>query len=729
MLPFPSLPWFELARFQRNRLSRAAVVAVAIVPLFYGVLYVWANWNPTGNLNRVQAAVVNLDKPVTTTTAGKKQTVPLGRTLAGELTKNDTTQNFTWVLTDAAHAQAGLGDGDYAAVVTIPQNFSAAAVSTTGHDGTRAQQARLMVRTNDAHNYLTGSIARTVGAATTSALNAQVTQTYLSNIYVGFTNLHGQIGGAAKGATDLSDGAGTLAGGAAKTDQGADQLVVGLDQLATGTSALPGQTAQLNAGAQQLSTGAHHLAAGVSTLDQGVTSLQRRTQNLPGQTRQLAAGVQQLDAATKGLGKGADLVADGAGNVSAGAGFVAVQATAYGAQVKGLSDGCAASGASPGYCAQVAQVAAGAQPLIARSEGVAKGATLVKTVAGKVRSGSDQLGSGAAGLRRGTEALADAAPQLVTGIGQAAVGVHRLDSGATGLAEGADRLAAGTSRVASAAPQLSQGIAAADSGARHLATGTGKVADGAKQLDSGSGKLAHGLTQGAQRIPSYTPAERQTLAKVAATPVLDDVQRVNAVQNNGSGLAPYFMSLALWVGAMAIYMLLKALSVRALASTASSWRVAFSGYLPGAVLAVVQALVLVAVLHFVVSLQASRLPVLAVFAVLVSLTFVAINQALIATFGGVGRFLALIFVSVQLTSAGGTYPIETAPGFFRAMHDLLPMTYAVQGLRASVAGGAGVGADVVPLLLWLVLALGVTVIAAARQRTWSLSRLHATSVV
>ena len=133
MLPFPSLPWFELARFRRNRLSRAAVVAVTVVPLFYGVLYVWANWNPTGNLNRVQAAVVNLDQPVTTRTSdGKAQTVPLGRSLAGELTRNDSKQNFDWELTDAAEAQTGLMDGDYAAVVTIPKNFSAAATSTSG---------------------------------------------------------------------------------------------------------------------------------------------------------------------------------------------------------------------------------------------------------------------------------------------------------------------------------------------------------------------------------------------------------------------------------------------------------------------------------------------------------------------------------------------------------------------------------------------------------------------
>jgi putative membrane protein len=256
------------------------------------------------------------------------------------------------------------------------------------------------------------------------------------------------------------------------------------------------------------------------------------------------------------------------------------------------------------------------------------------------------------------------------------------------------------------------------------------VAGGATELHSGAVKLADGLDQGVRKIPSYTPAERASLSKVAATPVLSDIQRVNAVVGNGAGLAPYFIALALWVGSMAIFMLLRALSIRALASTASSWRVAGSGYLPGAVLASIQAVLLVAVLEFVVGVDAARLPALTLFAILVALTFAAINQALIATFGGVGRFVALIFVSLQLSSAGGTYPIETAPGFFRVVHEILPMSYAVQGIRDCIAGGgAGLGGEVAAMLLWLVIGGLVTVLAAQRQRTWSIGRLHATAVV
>jgi putative membrane protein len=713
MFPFPSLPWFELARFQRNRLSRAALVAVAIVPLFYGVLYVLANWSPTGHLNRVTAAVVNLDQPVTTTTSsGAKQVVPLGRSLAGELTGSTSKQNFGWVLTDAGDAASGLTDGTYSAVVTIPKNFSAAATSTGDADGTQARQALLSVRTNDAQNYLAG----TVGAATTAALNSQVTATYLSNVYIGFTDLHTQIGQAAKGASDLADGAGTLSAGAAKTHQGAVQLASGLDTLAGRTSGLPAQTARLNAGAQQVAAGADRLAAGTSQLNAGLQPVRRALKDLPAQSRQLAAGAARITQVTGPLATGAGQLATGADTVSNGL-------NQYSANAKALAAKCTASGASAEYCTQLTQLVAGVAPLATAAGAVQGGAD-------QLSAGATKLNTGAKQLRGGTARLAAAAPRLVAGIKQGTDAVSQLNRGAQTLAGGAGRVADGTAQLAAVAPQLSQGIAEAASGADQLSTGTGQVAAGAAKLDSGSTKLADGLAEGVQKIPSYSPAERQNLSKVAATPVLGNIQRLNAVVSNGAGLAPYFMSLALWVGAMAIFMLLRALSVRALASTASSWRVAMSGYLPGAVLSVVQAVLLVAVLEFVVGVDAARLPVLTLFAVLVGLTFAAINQALIATFGGAGRFLALIFVSLQLSSAGGTYPIQTAPAFFQAVHDLLPMSYAVQGIRECIAGGGGpITIDVVVLLLWLALGWLVTVIAAHRQRTWTISRLHASSVV
>jgi putative membrane protein len=731
MLPFPSLPWFELARFRRSRLTRAALVAVAVVPLFYGVLYVWANWDPVGNLDRVPAAVVNQDQPTEVAGRdGKKQPVAVGRLLAGKLISNPSPSNFDWNLTDAADARAGLESGKYLAVVTIPKSFSAAATSVSKPDGEDAVQARIDVRTNDAQNYLSGTIAQQVGAAATGALNAQVSGNYLDNLYVGFSTLHDQIGTAAAGAGKLSSGAGHLADGVKQAGQGANQLTVGLRQLSAGTAQLPSQARQLDSGAQQLAGGARQLSTGLTQLDGGLQRLALGTQDLPTQTTRLDAGAGQVAAGATQLASGAGQLSNGAGNVASGAQFVADGLTNVRTQARGLAAGCAASGGSAAYCAQVSALAAGVEPLATGATGVAQGATFVRGGASQLSTGATQLSTGAGQLRAGTQQLAAAAPALSSGLRSAAAGGQQLDTGALQLAGGSSQLAAGTAQLAGAAPALANGISQAAGGSAQLSTGTTRLADGADQLDDGANQLANGLRSGAEQIPSYTAKERANLRTVAATPVVADTSRIHAVQTFGAGVAPYFMALALWVGAMSTFMLLRALSPRTLASTASSWRVALAGYLPGAVLVTVQAVLLVGVLHLAVGLEPAHLPATLLFAVLIALTYAAMNQAFIALFGGAGRFLALIFISLQLTTAGGTYPIDTAPAFFSFLHTYLPMTYAVEGLRACIAGGGtGLAQAVFVLLVWAIGAALLTVLAAGRQRTWSLARLHTTAIV
>ncbi|GIH77820.1 YhgE/Pip domain-containing protein [Planobispora longispora] len=815
MLPFPSLPWFELARFRRNRLTRAALVAVAMVPLFYGVLYVWANWDPAGNLRNVRAAVVNLDRPATVTGPdGEKRTVPVGRSLAGELTGSTAGNNFDWTLTTAEDARAGLDSGDYAAVVTIPENFSAAVTSTSREDGTRAEQAVLRVRSDDAHNYIAGTLARSVGAAATASLNAQVTETYLDNVYIGFTALHEEIGEAAEGAADLADGSRKLASGAARTDEGAGDLVVGLRELASGTARLsrgtgriaggasdlsggaaslaagldrldrgtrklPAQSAQLDQGARRIAGGAGKLATGASTLAGGLAELARSTRGLPAQSGELASGVVLLEEGADALAAGATDLASGADDLAAGADELATGALdlsegveEYRTQLTALSAGCAASGAAPPYCTQLALLAAGIDPLATGASDVADGAEEVAAGAAEIAAGTGELRPGAAELhaglvrlREGTDALAAAGPQLSTAVTRLAEGGSTLSGGASDLAGGAGRLARGTAQLAAAAPRLHTGISqaatgagrlgegssqlaagaaeldsgavrlaegasSAAGGASQLAEGTSRLTDGARELRDGSSRLADGLAEGAEEIPAYSEEERRILRKVAATPVVGDVARAHAVEANGAGLAPYFMALALWVGAMAVYMVLRALSARALVSTSPSWRIALAGYMPGTVLSAAQAVLLVVVLRFALGMDAADLPGLLLFAILVGFTFTAVNQALIATFGGVGRFLALIFVSLQLASAGGTYPIETAPAFFRALHEVLPMTHAVDGFRVLIAGGpSGTGHAASILVAWIAACLTMTVLAARRQRVWTMSRLHATQVV
>lgn len=703
MIPSPTLPWFELARFRRSRLTRAAVIAVILVPLFYGAMYVWANLDPTGRLDHVKAAVVNEDQLVEIQgTDGTKQPVAIGRQLAGNLVSNDDDDNYDWVLTDAADARRGLADGDYKAVLTIPENLSAAATSTSG-DPTKAVQGQLDLQTNDAVNYINGTIAQTILRAAKGALNAQVTETYLDNVYLSFSDIKGSLTDAAGGASDLADGADQLGAGARKLADGADELADGASTLADGADDLAGGNRRLADGAGDLDRGATKLSDGLGQLQSRTSTLPRDTQRLADGSRQVADGTAQVDQLVQGVTSGILGATDGAD----------ADIDRLATTLRGLADDCRAD-PPPGLdCAAIEGAAGRAGDL----------KTFVRDVRGQATSASQQtrqLADGARQVADGNAELARNVPALVGAIGQARDGAKQLTDGTSQLRKGADAAAAGASKLSGGADQL------ADGGAQ-LAGGGDQLVDGAGELSAGARTLAGGLRDGSDKVPDYDKSERDQLATTAATPIEDVADRVNPVDNYGAALAPYFISLALWVGAMAIYLLLRPISARAIASTTGSIRVALAGYAPGLAVSVVQVVLLLAVLQGILGVRPANELLLIGIALATAAVFTAINQMFVALFGGAGRFAALVFVSLQLTSAGGTYPIETAPRFFTVLHDLLPMTYTVHGLRAALAGGTdGVVRDFLVLGAFTALALGVTVIAARRRQTVTLARLHPT---
>ena len=636
MIPSPSLPWYELARFRRSRLTRVALVAVAIVPLLYGALYIWANIDPTNHLDRVSAAIVNEDELITVTDdEGNEEPVAVGRLLAGNLIGDDGPDNYDWRLTDARDAARGLADGRYKAVLHIPKDLSKAATSTAG-DPADAVQGKLDLRTNDAVNYVNGTIAQTILDAAKDALNAQVTETYLNNIYLAFSDIRLALDEAADGARQLGEGAGRLADGAGQLDDGAGQLSGGLSTLRSQTSSLPSDTRKLADGARQVADG----------------------------TGQLNAVVRQVTTA----------ILDATANAND-------DIDALAAQLADLADACDADPPAGVDCAVLRDVAGRADEL--------------KTAVGGVRGEIDQVRSQSQQLADGAGQVADANADLAAGM-----------------------------------PVLIGAIGQAADGAAQLAAGTGALADGANQLADGAFQLQSGLVDGSRQVPDYTEDERAQLAKTVATPVEEAAQRLNEVDRYGSALAPYFMALALWVGAMAIYLLLRPMSARAVASTAGSIRTALAGLAPGMALAAVQAFLLVGVVVQLLGVDARRPVLLVATALAAAVAFTALNQMFVAVFGVAGRFVAIAFVCLQLTSAGATYPIETSPGFFNALHAIMPMTYVVDLFRIAIAGGGRpVASDFAVLAVFTLAALAITSIAVYRRQTVTIHRLHPTLVV
>ncbi len=290
-----------------NRSRWTTLVALLLVPLLVAGGFLWGTAQADTGLRGVQAAIVNNDEMVTV----NGQMMPLGRQLTAELVDSDREQNLDWVLATADKAAEGLASGRYAAVVTIPQEFSAAATSFGG-DASKARQATIHVETSPVAGLDETALGQTIADAAANALNRFLTGEYLKNIYVGFNQMAAQMLEMVDGTAKLADGAGQLADGARQSADGSWQLANGLDLLAAGSP-------QLRSGAAQSASGADALADGLGQIAGGSPQLRSGARAAAGGADQLVTGAKQLADGTRQWAAGAGTYADGVGTFAAGA--------------------------------------------------------------------------------------------------------------------------------------------------------------------------------------------------------------------------------------------------------------------------------------------------------------------------------------------------------------------------------------------------------------------------
>ncbi|MET8148116.1 YhgE/Pip domain-containing protein [Actinoplanes sp. NPDC049668] len=706
------LAGFELRRFFRGRLPAAALVVVAVIPLLYGALYLYAFWDPYGRLNHIPAALVVEDVQATATDGTK---VNAGRDLADELIEREV---FDWQVTDARGAEAGLADGRYHLALRIPRDFSANL--TTGPDADAVpRSAQLVVLSDDATNYLSGVFARTAFEEVRTAAARSAQAGYFDKMLIGFTDLREQTQEAADGAgkldaglTDASTGADRLEGGLNDASRGAGQLSGGLGSAARGAGDLADGLATLQSGAAQLASGTRQAAAGGKRLATAVDTAADRIEPM------LRNNAKRIEDAANKAADGADLLARNVGKLSSAADDAVERAERLQAYLDGLPDDTAGIGEARATAGELVAAARRVQSTIraADLDGLSERLHDVAVTARKVADAAPRLADDVAAARKNIDDLA-------TGLGKLATGAQRLNDGTADAAAGATDLRGGIYQLASGARHLDGGLDRLSAGGHRLASGLG-------DLQGGAAELASGLSDGAEQIPGYgeDTADR---AEALSEPVGLDRTVRHPAATYGVGFAPYFLALALWVGAMISFMVLRPLNRRYIVSAAPAYRVALAGLLPAVAVGLAQAVLLFAVVVFGLGLSPVNPIATLGLMMLTATAFAAIMQLLGAALGPAGRVVALALLMLQLTSSGGTYPVQTSPAFFQAVHPALPMTYVVEALRHAIDGGpAGtVSKGALVLLCFALGALALTVAVAGRARRLTPSALHPELVI
>ena len=358
-----------------------------------------------------------------------------------------------------------------------------------------------------------------------------------------------------------------------------------------------------------------------------------------------------------------------------------------------------------------AKVSAGASQVKAGEGQVASGASQVSDGASQVKSGASDLSDGAEQLKQGSSDLSDGAAQVEQGSEelQAAVdpslipdgpvkdyaeGNVKLAEGSSQVAEGGSKIAEGGSQLADGGNQLADGASQLADGSVALADGSVQLAEGSLSLASGAQLLSNGATQALFTASSSLGASADTLSGITGidedllgdyflSPVKLERNELFSVNSYGSDIAPFYLVLSMWVGAIITCVMLHPGTSQG--TKYSPFEMYFGKLLTYIIMSILQACVTI-IGCYILGVQIVN-PLLFIFScILVSMTFMILIYSIISAIGTVGKGIAVILLVLQISATGGLYPIQIMHQFFQALYPYMPMTYGINLVREAQLG-------------------------------------------
>ena len=635
----------------KNKILLLSMAVISFIPIMYSGFFLGSIWDPYGQVKNLPVAFVNEDKGAQL----NSQTVNIGQSVEQKLKNN---HDLGWEFVNKQQADDGVNSGHFYAVVTVPTDFSAKAASITQN---KPQQAVIRYTTTPAKNYIGSLVSNQASEKVKTSVAEQITQAYAKGVLE-------NIG-------KLGDGLETAAGGAATLHGGLTQLQAGAQTYAGGVRQLAVNQRVMANGLAQLGDGSRQLQAGLGQLSNGLPS-ESQVAQLTNGMKQLQAGLNQLNASVHNpspmLVSQQNKVQNEAQTLAKTMQTSLADLLAAGVVLKDLGSQAVASGGSTTITLpQISQL----------SQALSKTQIITTQAAALLKD-----------LQILTKSLSTQQAQLQTGVSTLNNGVNQLAPKAITALNGYNSLRTANNQLLAGSSSLTNGLAQAQTGSQQLANGarlldsrSGVLTNGASQLTGGADTLATKLADASRQL-KIQPTGAATQQQMAS-PVKSETTKQGDVPNYGYALAPYVLSLSLFVGAIALNIIYPIRKTFAEQENAFRWWLAKASVT--GVAAFVQATILMLIMVYCLGLVPDH-PVNFIGAIyLTSFVYMSIVSLLVIVLDNPGRFLAMVLLVLQLGSSEGTFPIQTANGFFQAVNPLVPMTYSIRALRQAISGGLG----------------------------------------
>lgn len=374
------------------------------------------------------------------------------------------------------------------------------------------------------------------------------------------------------------------------------------------------------------------------------------------------------------------------------------------------------NGAVNGYAGNVNGFATGTLALIDNVNKVSAGVSEISGGLNALEAGlnentKDSFGAGLksvsdnmSGLNAGINKLNSGSSEIYGGLGQLRSNVPVLSGGIQALYNGSNQLVEGSNKLVDGQNQLSTGVT-------ELTNKVPELEDGVDKLYKGSNELATGLKDGAGEMKAGLINSSEEMGDFVSAPINMKNEPVNHVPNYGTGFAPYFISLSLWIGSIMMFFVISAKTDDDFGL--SKFDKVVGKYLSFGFIGLLQA-ILVSVVVLGLGLNPTSTVMYFTSIIFLSLVFIAIIQCLISLFGDAGRLLGIVLLILQLTACAGTFPLEIVPKFFKVINPYMPFTYSVELLRevisATTINYSVVGKDFLILGVVLLVFLTISVV-------------------
>ena len=671
----------DVMKIHKNVIAMIVIMGITVIPTLYAWFNISASWDPYGNTGELKLAVASDDKGYTGELIAVK--INMGDQILSSLHKN---KQFNWVFTDSKTAQKGVKSGKYYAAIVIPKDFSQKMMSVFSSN---TEHPDLTYYQNEKEN----AIAPIITGKGATAVQKQINETFIETVAQTALDAFQIVSSAAQEAGD---------------DSMVDHLIDNLNQMGTDLGSVAGTVQSLSdmtdSAITMLNTTTEFLQESGSGTKSSVSSLENSdlsslTSLVSGTSKTISDALTQnasfYTAVSDAVDKALDSYNSDAQAASNALTSVSSRVQTVIDEYTKLSDALTA-------------IANEHPELTILNDAVTSINQKIQLAIDRQTAIRDKINAAAEALPTATANAAELKSELDALIAQATSSVTEVKTTYENNVKGnLDSLSA---NLDSTTGSISSMLGDLDKSIQNIAGVTGSASNGLTGLQKTLSNSAELLNEASEKLTSLAATlssedskdlsavtnllseDPETIASFLSSPVKLDEKKIYPIENYGSAMAPFYSTLAIWVGAVVMAAMLKvtvADSTKKKLFHPKEYQLYIGRILLLIIIGFMQSALICLGDLFFLGIQCKHPVMFVLTGMFTSFVYVNLIYALTVSFGDIGKAIAVVLMVMQVAGSGGTFPIQCAPKFFQVVYPLLPFTHSMNAMRECIAGFYG----------------------------------------